>query len=206
MKESTLIPTILIVDDNASLAYFSAFTLEQEIRGLKVVTAGSCEEALGIVEKHHPSVFIVDLKLPDGSGLDLIDELRSRRPSMIPILVTATPLPADPDRNLFGMLKKPYDPEKLIELVRSGLKLGDSWHGGTIGLIHPVEAESPSTQYDFHLVQNRLSGLLGGIRALRLELHAVAEDPSEVLHIIDEYTDRLSAMVKEAAEALKRKV
>jgi GTP1/Obg family GTP-binding protein len=62
-----------------------------------------------------------------------------------------------------------------------------------------------SAQYDFHHVQNRLSGLLAGIRALRLELLAVADDPSAVRRIIEEYTDRLSAMVKEAAETLKRK-
>ncbi|MFH1117795.1 MAG: response regulator [Pseudomonadota bacterium] len=199
-------PTVLIVDDNSSLAFFSAFTLEQEIHGLKVLTTGSCEEARAVADQHHPSVFIVDLKLPDGNGLDLIDELRRRTPHMIPILVTATPLPADPDRNLFGMLGKPYDPESLIELVRRGLKLGDPLHARAVGGSHPQEAEPPSPQYDFHLVQNRLSGLLVGIRALRLELHAVAGDPSEVLRIADEYADRLAAMVKEAAEALKRKV
>ena len=204
-KGVAVVPTVLIVDDNASLAYFTAFSLKQEVEGLKVLTAGSCEEALAIADEHRPSVFIVDLGLPDGDGLDLIENLKSRFPGMIPILITATPLAADLNRDLFGMLTKPYDPEALIDLVRRALTSRDS------GIERPTEKHdrretaSTSAQYDFHHVQNRLSGLLGGIRALRLELYAVADEPSEVRRIVDEYTDRLSAMVKDAAEALKRK-
>jgi DNA-binding NtrC family response regulator len=202
-KEVILEPTVLIVDDNASLAYFTGCNLKQEVEGLKIVVADSCREALLLAEKHRPSVLIVDLKLPDGNGLELIADLKGRLPSVIPILVTATVLPVDLNRDLFGMLIKPYDPEALIDLVRRALKSGDSpgsgshYEGGTW---------FPSNQYDFHHVQNRLSGLLTGIRALRLEVLAAADDPSEVLRIIDEYTDRLSAIVKETAEALKRKV
>jgi CheY-like chemotaxis protein len=197
--------SVLIVDDNASLAYFTAYSLKQEVEGLKVVTAGSCKEALVLADEHHPSVLIVDLKLPDGNGLELIDDLKSRFPSVISILITATPLPADLSRDLFGMLTKPYDPEALIDLVRQALRSCDSRGERAIGSYHQGETGLPSAQYDFHHVQNRLSGLLAGIRALRLELLAVADESSEVRRIIDEYTDRLSAMVKEAAEALKRK-
>jgi CheY-like chemotaxis protein len=204
-KEEALGPTVLIVDDNASLTYFTAYSLKREVAGLKVVTAGSCKEALVQADEHHPSVLIVDLRLPDGNGLELIDDLKSRLPSTIPILITATPLSEDFNKDLFGILTKPYEPEALIDLVRQALTSGVSRAERAIGSYHQGETGLPSAQYDFHHVQNRLSGLLAGIRALRLELLAVADDPSEVRRIIDEYTDRLSAMVKEAAEALKRK-
>ena len=197
--------TVLIVDDNASLAYFTSFSLKQEVEGVNVATAGSCEEALAISDEYHPSVCIVDLKLPDGDGIELIGDLRNRFPDMIPILITATPLPEDENTNLFGTLNKPYDPEALIELVRRALNSDDSCSGNAAASPSGEETRPLSSQHDFHYVYNRLSGLLSGIRALRLELYAVADDPSEVRRIIDEYADRLSAMVKDAAEALKRK-
>lgn len=193
------------MDDNSSLAYFTACNLKQEVEGLKVLTAGSCEEALIVADEHQPSVFIVDLKLPDGDGIGLIGDLKSRFPSMVPILVTATPLPPDPNRDLFGLLVKPYDIETLIDLVRQALNSDHSGSGRATDRRQPQETLRSCTQYDFHHVHNRLSGLLAGIRALRLELHAVADDPSEVRRTVDEYTDRLSAMVKDAAETLKRK-
>jgi CheY-like chemotaxis protein len=204
-KEVAVRPSVLIVDDNASLAYFTGYSLKQEVEGLKVVTAGSCSEALALADEHHPSVLIVDLKLPDGNGLELIDDLKSRFPSTIPILVTATPLPPDLNRSLFGTLRKPYAPEALIDLVRRALGSDDSWSRRAIEAHRQEEAEPLSAHYDFHHVQNRLSGLLSGIRALRLELLSVADDPSEVRRTIEEYADRLSSMVKEAAEALKKK-
>ena len=84
-------PTVLIVDDNVSLAYFTSCNLRGEIEGLEVLTAGSCREAHALAADYQPSVFIVDLKLPDGDGLELIRELKTRFPQMTPILITATP-------------------------------------------------------------------------------------------------------------------
>jgi DNA-binding response OmpR family regulator len=197
---------VLIVDDNANLAYFTAYSLRKAIEGLTVLTAGSCEECLVLADKHHPSVLIVDLKLPDGDGLGLISELKSRSPGAVPILATATPLPDDSNMELFGLLFKPYDPDDLINLVRRALNSGEPQSRLPSGEHHLEAPERPAAEFDCHHVQNRLSGLLAGIRALRLELYAVANDPEEVKRTIDEYTDRLSAMVKDAAESIKRGV
>lgn len=204
-KEWALKPCVLIVDDNTSLTFFTAYSLKQHVADLQVVTAESCEEALIVAAEHLPSVSIVDLKLPDGSGLALIDELKKRVPGTIAILITATALPIGLNTDVFGILIKPYDPEVLVDLVRQALESGDSPGGRAVGRYPQGETGFPCIEYDFHHVQNRLSGLLAGIRALRLDLLAVADAPTEVRRTIDEYTDRLSAMVKEAAEALKRK-
>jgi DNA-binding response OmpR family regulator len=204
-KEVALTPRVLIVDDNTNLAHLAAYSLKSAIDGLEVLTAGSCQEALILAKEHRPSVFIVDLKLPDGDGLGLIDELKRRWPCVVPVLATATPLRGDLDRGLFGVLVKPYDPDDLIDLVRQALNSADTPSRPSMaGQLHLNETAVPSSQYDSHYVQNRLSGLLAGIRALRLELIAVADDPSEVRRIVDEYAERLSAMVKDAGEAVKR--
>ncbi len=196
--------SVLIVDDNSSLAYFSACNLRGQIEGLTVFIAGSCEEAAALAEEHHPCVLIADLRLPDGDGRTLIDELTDRYPDMFPILITATPLSADSHSDLFGVLTKPYDIDRLIDLVRDALNSGHWPHPPAGERSHSAELVQKATHYDFHRIQNRLSALLAGIRALRLELYAVAEDPTEVRRTIDEYTDRLCAIVKDAGETLKR--
>ncbi len=199
-------PTALIVDDNTSLAYFSAWNIEHEIDGVNVFTAGSCAEARALAHENQPSVCIVDLKLPDGDGLEFIGELKKDFTEIAAILVTATPLSAGSVSGLFGLLVKPYDIEELIRLVQEALFRKHSANGQGTGDHHYPELELSEAQQDFHHVQNRLSGLLAGIRALRLELHAEANDPLQVVKIVDEYTERLTAMVKDAAETLKRKV
>ncbi len=65
-KDLALTSQVLIVDDNASLAHLSAYALKGAIDGLIVLTAGSCQEALILANENRPSVFVVDLKLPDG--------------------------------------------------------------------------------------------------------------------------------------------
>ncbi len=103
------------------------------------------------------------------------------------------------------MLTKPYDPGTLIDLTRQALESAGLPTGRTSVDYNLRETGAPYAGRDFHFVQNRLAGLLAGIRALRLELLAVTDEPLELRRIIDEYTDRLSAMVKDSAEALKRR-
>lgn len=196
-------PTVLIVDDNASLAYFTSCNLRGEIEGLDVLIAGSCREALALAKDYRPHVYIVDLKLPDGDGLELIGELKTSFPKMAPILITATPLAGVHNGNLFGLLTKPYDVERLIHLVREALEISEPGVTPTAApYVEPPETTGRSS--GMHYVQNRLSGLMAGIRALRLELYAVSDDASEVKRTADQYSDRLCSIVKDVGEALKR--
>ena len=77
------------------------------------------------------------------------------------------------------MLTKPYDVGRLIHLVREALNMGES-DGAPSAEIWEERTEAPGHRANLHYVKNRLSGLMAGIRALRLELHAVADDASEV--------------------------
>ncbi|GEM_PF-498504 len=203
-KEVDLGTTVLIVDDNAALAYFTACNLRLDFEELEIVTAGSCEEAQAIVDDQAPSVLIADLKLPDGDGLELVRDLRRRFPSIVPILITAKPPSEDCTGELFGLLVKPYEIQTLSDLVSQALNLGDSAKGQSAGEHRRKATASRVSQHDFHQIQNRLSGLLIGIRAFGADLDAVADNPSETRRTVDEYVDRLCAMVKDVAETLKR--
>jgi DNA-binding NtrC family response regulator len=79
--------TVLVVDDEASIADGLRLTLEAE--GYSVRIAGSVRTGLAAVTQADAHVAIVDLMLPDGDGLALTRELKSRDPALEVIVITA---------------------------------------------------------------------------------------------------------------------
>jgi two-component system nitrogen regulation response regulator GlnG len=67
-------PTLLVVDDEPSilLAFRRAFRGD----ALEVVTAETAEEGLALARLHHPDAVVLDVQLPDMSGLELLGRLR----------------------------------------------------------------------------------------------------------------------------------
>jgi two-component system nitrogen regulation response regulator GlnG len=67
-------PTLLIVDDESSiqLAFRRAFRRDD----LEVLTAGTSAEGVEMVRRHRPDVILLDVHLPDGTGLETLRRLR----------------------------------------------------------------------------------------------------------------------------------
>jgi two-component system response regulator RegA len=78
--------TLLIVEDDRSFLQRLAKALEE--RGFTVTTAESVADGLLQVEKSTPTFAIVDMRLGDGSGLDVISALKRRRPDARGIILT----------------------------------------------------------------------------------------------------------------------
>jgi two-component system, NtrC family, response regulator AtoC len=72
---------ILIVDDEPDLA--SAFGRYFERTGHDVLRAGTGAEAIAIVEAEHPALMLLDLKLPDMTGFEVLERTREHRPVVI---------------------------------------------------------------------------------------------------------------------------
>lgn len=66
---------VLVVDDNADAAEVLALLIETE--GFEVSTAGTLAEARALIASHRPAIVLLDLHLPDGSGLALLAELKT---------------------------------------------------------------------------------------------------------------------------------
>jgi DNA-binding response OmpR family regulator len=81
--------TILVVDDSEDIALISARMLSQ--RGFAVSTAANGREALAMVGRQRPSCILLDVMMPQMSGLQVLDTLKSDPvTSRIPvIMVTA---------------------------------------------------------------------------------------------------------------------
>jgi CheY-like chemotaxis protein len=68
---------ILLVEDHADTAMAMQMLLER--KGYEVLTATTCESALEIISGHRFDLLISDIRLPDGSGLDLMRRLQLGR-------------------------------------------------------------------------------------------------------------------------------
>jgi two-component system response regulator RegA len=78
--------TLLIVEDDKSFLLRLARAMEG--RGFTVATAESVADGLQYVEKSAPAFAVVDMRLGDGNGLDVISALKRRRPDARGIVLT----------------------------------------------------------------------------------------------------------------------
>lgn len=78
--------TLLIVDDDR--AFVQRLGRAMEARGYAVTVAESVREGLEAVDRSPPAFAVVDMRLGDGSGLDVIQALKGRRPDARGIVLT----------------------------------------------------------------------------------------------------------------------
>src|ERR1035437_6068747 len=84
---TTSAPQILVVDDEPDLRTLYELTLLRA--GYRVEAVGSLEHARQLLSAHHFDVIITDMRLPDGLGLELIQQIRARHGSERCIVITA---------------------------------------------------------------------------------------------------------------------
>jgi nitrogen regulation protein NR(I) len=121
---------LLIVDDEPNVVY----SFEKGLRSdeLSVVSAGTGTEAIAAVEKEKPDAMILDVRLPDMSGLDAFDAIREIDPRLAVIVITAhstTDTAIDAmKRGAFEYLLKPVDIHQLRALVMQAVKVSRLQH------------------------------------------------------------------------------
>jgi two-component system, NtrC family, response regulator AtoC len=115
---------IVIVDDDLSLCHFLKKALSQ--RGYQVVTCHSGRDALSIIDAQEINLLLLDNKLPDWTGLDLLKEIKQDYPKVPIIIMTAfgtTDTAIDAMRlGAFDYILKPFELEEMCELVDKGLE------------------------------------------------------------------------------------
>ncbi|MYZ50278.1 ActR/PrrA/RegA family redox response regulator transcription factor [Propylenella binzhouense] len=79
-------PSLLIVDDDR--AFLQRLARAMEKRGFATETAASVSEAIAKVESAPPAFAVVDMRLEDGNGLDVIEHIRNRRPESRAVILT----------------------------------------------------------------------------------------------------------------------
>ncbi|GGI44658.1 DNA-binding NarL/FixJ family response regulator [Agromyces flavus] len=80
---------VFLVDDHEIVRRGVAELLERESDLQVVGEAGTVAQALARIEATAPDVALLDMRLPDGDGIDLCRELRSRHPELACLILTA---------------------------------------------------------------------------------------------------------------------
>jgi DNA-binding NtrC family response regulator len=123
LPDVTSADVILVVDDERDLTA----TCERLLRrlGYRVVTADSCAAAFVALEDQPPVLVISDVRLPDGSGLDVISAAHRRQKPIPSIVITGQPSERGRQAAALlgaaGYLPKPFSAAAFTELVRRTL-------------------------------------------------------------------------------------
>jgi len=116
-------PLLLVADDEPRITKLVSMALSEE--GFRVVTASSGEEALAKAEQIRPDIILLDIVMPDLDGIEVMRQLRERRPVPV-ILLTAKGSTADKAKGLDlgadDYVAKPFHPDELAARVRAVLR------------------------------------------------------------------------------------
>jgi len=126
-------PVVLIIDDEPDILQLLSITLNR--MKLKTVSAADVKEANKHLAEQKFDFCLTDMRLPDGSGLDIIRTIHEGTPETPVAVLTAHGNMDTAVKALklgaFDYVSKPIELPKLRELVTSALKLGQNDHSNT---------------------------------------------------------------------------
>src|SRR5438876_5058530 len=115
---------VLIIDDERPVL----MTLEALLKrhGYHVDTAPTAAQGLKLLKSKSPTLVLLDLRLPDADGLEMLDRIKSEVPKVQVIILTAHDSLNNAiesiKRGAYHFISKPYAPEELLSLVEKALE------------------------------------------------------------------------------------
>jgi len=147
---------LLLVEDEASVR--EAFALRLSDHGYLVQTASSGEQALELLRTSEPDILVLDLVMPNLTGLDVLARVKQTSPNLLVILVTARGTVKDAVEatklGAFDFVAKSIDMEDLLHALTRATQLltlqrqvhVQSGHDADRYALDRVIAKSPATQ------------------------------------------------------------
>jgi DNA-binding NtrC family response regulator len=115
---------ILIIDDDENIRKVLKTILEDE--GYTVDTVGTAKKGIEQSEKAFYNLALIDVRLPDMEGIDLLSKLRSTKPKMRKIIVTGYPTLQNAisavNKGADAYVMKPFEVEKILQTIEEQLK------------------------------------------------------------------------------------
>lgn len=118
-------PLALIVDDEPDICELAGLTLAR--MNIDARAAGNLGEALALLQTHRFNLCLTDMRLPDGSGIELVEHIQRHYPDLPVAVITAYGSAESAVQALkagaFDYVSKPVDLQVLRDLVASALKV-----------------------------------------------------------------------------------
>jgi DNA-binding NtrC family response regulator len=117
---------ILVIDDEKLIRW----TLEQHLvkEGYEVVTADSAEKGLAIINEDAPDLILLDNRLPEMSGLELLEKLNAPERGLMVIMITAYGLVEKAVKAMklgaYDYISKPFNLDEITFVIRKALEAG----------------------------------------------------------------------------------
>lgn len=116
-------PVILVIDDEEAIRLFLEATLRDE--GYDVLLAANGQEAIELLGRTVPDLVLLDLMLPDMSGIEVLKKIRDLLPHLCVVMITAY---SESDSAVQAMklhaydyVSKPIQLDKLLKVIANGL-------------------------------------------------------------------------------------
>ncbi len=124
MTESTSVPKILVVDDEVKMC----FTLTKlfELSNYYVAVAHNGLEALDKVDSFQPHCILLDIRMPQMNGVEVLKKVKQEHPEIVVIMTTAVITEESREECLkigaAEYLVKPIDFKKLLEVIKNRIQ------------------------------------------------------------------------------------
>lgn len=117
--------TIIVIDDDPLIRQVSDLVLTQA--GYTVVTASTGETGLKLISHTRAHLVLLDIQMPDMSGLAVLDMLRLHRRNKVPVMMLTAKGDVDTVKAALsaganGYMVKPFKPADLVRRVQAALK------------------------------------------------------------------------------------
>lgn len=120
----TIKDSVLIVDDDEMILESLETILNNE--GYLTQTAKTGKEALSKTDNEFFNAVLIDIRLPDMTGLELLSQIKDTTPKMKKLILTGypdTPTAIEAvNQKADAYLVKPFDPEELLKLIAENIK------------------------------------------------------------------------------------
>ena len=115
---------VLIIDDERPVLMTLKALLKRH--GYQVETAPTATQGLKLLKSKTPTLVLLDLRLPDADGLEMLDRIKTELPKVQVIILTAHDSLHNAiesiKRGAYHFISKPYAPEELLSLVEKALE------------------------------------------------------------------------------------